>query len=49
MYQEPNPAPKMTETEIKAIEGIIHRRNQAEIKMEQGRIVVVEIHRKRIV
>lgn len=37
----------LTPEAVKAIEEIIHRRNQAEIKVEQGKIVVVEIHRKR--
>lgn len=32
---------------VRAIEEIIHRRNQAEIKVESGKIVVIEIHRKR--
>ena len=49
MYLEQITAPKLTEAEIKAIEGILHRRNQAEIKMEKGCIVVVEIHRMRVI
>lgn len=37
----------LTPEAIRAIEDIIHRRNQAEIKVERGEIVVVEISRKR--
>lgn len=39
---------KLTVEAVRAIEEIIHRRNQAEIKVEQGRIVVVEIRRKKV-
>lgn len=48
MEQEVKPALRMTTREIKAIEEIIHRRNQAEVKVEQGRLVVIEIRRKRV-
>ena len=48
MEQEPKAAIRMTAKEIKAIEEIIHRRNQAEIKVEQGQLVVIEIRRKRV-
>lgn len=46
--QETKPALRMTTKEIKAIEEIIHRRNQAEVKVEQGQLVVIEIRRKRV-
>lgn len=41
--------PRMTLTAetVRMIEEIIHRRNQAEIKVEQGQIVVIEISRKK--
>lgn len=42
------PAVRVTAKEIRAIEEIIHRRNQAEIKVEQGQIVVIEIRRKKV-
>ena len=48
MEQETKPAIRMTAKETKAIEEIIRRRNQAEIKVEQGRLVVIEIRRKRV-
>lgn len=48
MEQELKAAIRMTTKEIKAIEEIIHRRNQAEIKVEQGQLVVIEIRRKRV-
>lgn len=48
MEQEVKPALRMTIREIKAIEEIIHRRNQAEVKVEQGQLVVIEIRRKRV-
>lgn len=48
METEAKPAIRMTTKEIRAIEEIIHRRNQAEIKVEQGQLVVIEIRRKRI-
>lgn len=46
---EATPRPRMTLTPeaIRAIEDIIHRRNQAEIKVEGKQIVVVEINRKK--
>lgn len=48
MEQEVKQALRMTTREIKAIEEIIHRRNQAEVKVEQGQLVVIEIRRKRV-
>ena len=39
---------RMTAREIKAIEEVLHRRNQAEIKIEQGKIAVIEIKRKKV-
>lgn len=48
METEARPAIRMTTKEIRAIEEIIHRRNQAEIKVEQGQLVVVEIRRKKV-
>lgn len=48
METEAKPATRMTTKEIRAIEEIIHRRNQAEIKVEQGQLVVIEIRRKKV-
>lgn len=48
METETKPAVRVTAKEIRAIEEIIHRRNQAEIKVEQGQIVVIEIRRKKV-
>ena len=48
METESRPAIRMTTKEIRAIEEIIHRRNQAEIKVEQGQLVVIEIRRKKV-
>ncbi len=48
METEAKPAIRMTTREIRAIEEIIHRRNQAEIKVEQGQLVVIEIRRKKV-
>lgn len=48
MEQELKAEIRMTTKEIKAIEEIVHRRNQAEIKVEQGQLVVIEIRRKRV-
>lgn len=48
METEARPAIRMTTKEIQAIEEIIHRRNQAEIKVEQGQLVVIEIRRKKV-
>nr|DAK62624.1 MAG TPA: hypothetical protein [Caudoviricetes sp.] len=45
---EASPAIRMTTREIKAIEEVLHRRNQAEIKIEQGKISVIEIKRKKV-
>ena len=39
---------KLTPETILAIEEIIHRRNQAEIKIEHGQIAVIEIRRKKV-
>ena len=48
MEAETRPAVRVTAKEIRAIEEIIHRRNQADIKVEQGQIVVIEIRRKKV-
>lgn len=48
MEAETRPAVRVTPKEIRAIEEIIRRRNQAEIKVEQGQIVVIEIRRKKV-
>lgn len=48
MEAEAKSAIRMTTKEIRAIEEIIHRRNQAEIKIEQGKIAVIEIKRKKV-
>lgn len=48
MEAEARPAIRMTTREIKAIEEVLHRRNQAEIKIEQGKISVIEIKRKKV-
>lgn len=48
MEAEARPAIRMTTREIKAIEEVLHRRNQAEIKVEQGQLVVIEIRRKKV-
>lgn len=48
METEAKPAIRMTTKEIRAIEEIIHRRNQAEIRVEQGQLVVIEIRRKKV-
>ena len=48
MAAEARPAVRVTAKEIRAIEEIIRRRNQAEIKVEQGQIVVIEIRRKKV-
>lgn len=48
MEAETRPAVRVTAKEIRAIEEIIHRRNQAEIKVEQDQIVVIEIRRKKV-
>ena len=48
METEARPAIRMTTKEIRAIEEVIHRRNQAEIKVEQGQLVVIEIRRKKV-
>lgn len=39
---------KLTPEAVRAIEEIIHRRNQAEIKVEQGQLAVIEIRRKKV-
>lgn len=48
MEAETRPAVRVTAKEIRTIEEIIRRRNQAEIKVEQGQIVVIEIRRKKV-
>lgn len=48
MEAETRPEIRMTAREIKAIEEVLHRRNQAEIKIEQGKIAVIEIKRKKV-
>lgn len=48
METEAKAAIRMTTKEIRAIEEIVHRRNQAEIKVEQGQLVVIEIRRKKV-
>lgn len=48
MEMEARPEIRMTTREIKAIEEVLHRRNQAEIKIEQGKISVIEIKRKKV-
>ncbi len=48
MEAETRPAVRVTAKEIRVIEEIIRRRNQAEIKVEQGQIVVIEIRRKKV-
>ena len=48
MEAETRPAVRVTAKEIRAIEEIIRRRNQAEIKVEQGKIAVIEIKRKKV-
>ena len=48
MEAETRPAVRVTAKEIRAIEEIIRRRKQAEIKVEQGQIVVIEIRRKKV-
>lgn len=48
MEAETRPAVRVTAKEIRAIEEIIRRRNQAEIKVEQGKISVIEIKRKKV-
>ena len=48
MEAEARPTIQMTAKEIKAIEEVLHRRNQAEIKVEQGKIAVIEIKRKKV-
>ncbi len=37
----------LTPEAVRAIEEIIHRRNQVEIKVEKNEIVVIEINRKK--
>lgn len=32
---------------VKAIEDILKRRNHAEVKIEDGSVVIIEIHRKK--
>ena len=46
MEAETRPAVRVTAKEIRAIEEIIHRRNQAEIKVEQGQQRAPHLSRK---
>ena len=48
METEVKQAIRLTPDVVRAIEEIIHRRNQAEIKVEQGQLVVIEIRRKKV-
>lgn len=48
MEAETKTGTKLTAEAVRAIEEIIRRRNQAEIKVEQGQIVVIEIRRKKV-
>ncbi|MDY3780563.1 MAG: hypothetical protein SOZ90_00010 [Candidatus Faecousia sp.] len=41
-------AASLTQKEVAAVEEILNRRNQAEIKVEKGKVVVIEIRRKRV-
>lgn len=41
------PALAMTPEAIQAVNEILHRRNQAEIKVEGQQVVVIEIRRKK--
>lgn len=41
-------AASLTQKEVEAVEEILNRRNQAEIKVEKGKVVVIEIRRKRV-
>ena len=41
-------AASLTQKEVEAVEEILNRRNQAESKVEQGKVVVIEIRRKRV-
>ena len=41
-------AASLTQKEVEAVEEILNRRNQAEIKVEQRKVVVIEIRRKRV-
>ena len=48
MEAETRPAVRVTAKEIRAIEEIIRRRNQAEIKVEQGQIVSLRFGARRL-
>ena len=45
MTQTPNTI-RLPSEAVEEIEAILKRRNQAEVKVESGKAVVVEIHRK---
>ena len=47
MEERTRQTPEMTEETIRAVNEIIHRRNQAEIKVEGQKLVVIEIQRKK--
>lgn len=49
MEAETKTGTKLTAEAVRAVEEIIRRRNQAEIKVEQGRVVVIEIRRKKVI
>lgn len=49
MEAETKTGTRLTAETVRAIEEIIRRRNQAEIKVEQGRVVVIEIRRKKVI
>lgn len=38
---------ELTPEAVKAIEDILKRRNHAEVKIEDGSVVIIEIHRKK--
>jgi len=38
---------RLTPEAARVIEEIIHRRNKAEVKVEDGQLVVIEVRRKR--
>lgn len=40
--------PEMNEKVLDALESILKRGNQAEVKMEHGKVVVIEIRRKKV-
>jgi hypothetical protein len=48
METEAKPGIRLTTEAVRAIEDVLHRRNQVEIKIEQGKIAVIEIKRKKV-